>query len=78
MSLTVGNSAAQKIPGWAAFNMSVTHQDDVPQSSVVGYCQVIEAPPTQLSVVYNVLKRSMQMADELGHNDVAVVFDQAI
>ena len=29
-------------------------------------------------IVYTVLKRSLQMADQLGQQDVIVVFDQAI
>ncbi len=74
----VSVSGVQKIPGWAAFNASVTNIADIPRSSTVGYCQVINAPPTQLPVVYNILKRSLQMADELGQHDVVVVFDQAI
>jgi hypothetical protein len=50
----------------------------IPRQSNIGYCEVIDASPTELPVVYNVLKRSISMADQLNQQDVVVVFDQAI
>lgn len=71
------NVNEQKVPGWSAFNAKVS-QDSIPNPSSIGYCQVIDASPTQLPVVYNVLKRSVNMADQHDQEDVVIVFDQAI
>lgn len=65
----------QVIPSWTAFNMMLQEPH---RESTVGYCPVIEASPTELPTVFNVLKQSLQMADQLGQRDVIVVFDQAI
>ena len=51
--------------------------DDPPLPSVVGYSQVIDASPTDLSVVYTTLVK-LQMADQIRQKDVIVVFDYAI
>ena len=67
----------QVIPAWSGFNIKL-REDSVPRECSVGYCQVIEASPTELTTVYTVLQRSLQMADQLGQHDVIVVFDQAI
>lgn len=67
----------QVIPAWSGFNIKL-REDSVPRECSVGYCQVIEASPTELPTVYTVLQRSLQMADQLGQHDVIVVFDQAI
>ena len=49
-----------------------------PCESSIGYCQVIEASPTELPTVYTVLQRSLQMAQQLRQHDVIVIFNQAI
>ena len=67
----------QVIPAWSGFNIKL-REDSVPRECSVGFCQVIEASPTELPTVYTVLQRSLQMADQLGQHDVIVVFDQAI
>ena len=46
--------------------------------SVVGYCQLIDASPTELSTVYTLLKKSVEMAIQMGLDDTVVVLDQAI
>ena len=66
----------QIIPGWSGFN-TLFQQRSVPPS-VIGYCPVIPAPPTQLDVVYTLLTRSVSMAHMLGQQDVVVVVDQAV
>ena len=68
----------QVIPSWIAFNATFVSSDDPPLPSVVGYSQVIDASPTDLSVVYTTLVKSLQMADQIGQKDVIVVFDYAI
>ena len=52
--------------------------DDPPLPSVVGYSQIIDASPTDLSVVCIRLVKSLQMADQIGQKDAIVVFDYAI
>jgi len=53
------------ILGWTPFNKEL-YKEDLPQSSVVGYCPVIDASPTAMSTVYTLLKRSLSMADIIG------------
>ena len=65
------------ILGWTPFNKEL-YKEDLPQSSVVGYCPVIDASPTAMSTVYTLLKRSLSMADIIGQHDVVIVLDQAI
>ena len=52
-------TGTQMVLDWSGFNTVVTSNTPVP--SVVGYCPVIEASPTELSTVYTLLKRSVQM-----------------
>lgn len=49
-----------------------------PTKSVVGYCQLIDASTTELSTVYTLLKKSVEMAAQMGLDDTVVVLDQAI
>ena len=65
----------QRIPAWTSFNVSI--QTAIPRQSVIGYCQVIDANPTELTTVYTILQQSIAMADAIGQHDVPVVFDQA-
>lgn len=67
----------QVVPAWTSFNIKL-HASDVPRECCVGYCPVIEASPTELPTVYTLLRRSLQMADQLIQHDVVVVLDQAI
>lgn len=67
----------QVIPAWTAFNMKL-QEDAIPRESSVGYCQVIEASPTEMPTVYTILTRSLQMANQLQQSDAIVVLDQAI
>ena len=64
------------VPGWSGFNAAVSSNTPVP--SVVGYCPVIEASPTELSTVYTVLKRSVEMGRKLGLEEIIIVMDLAI
>ena len=72
------SQSQQVIPSWTAFNATFVSSDDPPLPSVVGYSQVIDASPTDLSVVYTTLVESLQMADQIGQKDVIVVFDYEI
>lgn len=72
-----GKVGCQVVPSWTPFN-SIFHQERIPRQSVIGYCQVIDAPPTDLTAVHDVLQRAAAMARELPQQDVVVVFDQAV
>ena len=74
---SLAQNQRQVIPAWSGFNV-LLRKDSIPRESSIGYCQVIEASPTELPTVYTVLQRSLQMAQQLGQHDVIVVFDQAI
>jgi len=67
----------QTVPGWSGFN-AVASDQKIPPKSAVGYCQLIDASPTELSTVYTLLKNSLEMATQLGLDDTVVVLDQAI
>lgn len=71
------NCINQTVPSWTGYNM-VAADKDVPPKSIVGYNQMIDASPTDLSTVYTLLKRSDEMAIKLGLSDTVVVLDQAI
>lgn len=71
------DSQQQVIPAWTGFN-TLRNEKGIPRECSIGYCQVIEASPTELPTVYTVLQRSLQIADQLGQHDVIIVFDQAI
>ena len=62
---------------WTGFN-TLRNENSILRECSIGYCQVIEASPTELSTVYTVLQRSLQIADQLGQHDVIIVLDQAI
>ena len=67
----------QVIPAWTGFHVNL-QENDVPRENSIGYCQVIEASPTELPTVYTVLQKSLQLAGQLSQHDVIVVFDRAI
>ena len=67
----------QTVPGWSGFNAVASNQE-IPPKSVVGYCPVIDASPTELFTVYTLLKKSLEMATQLNLDDTVVVLDQAI
>lgn len=54
------------------------YSENAPAYSLVGYCPVIEASPTELDTVYTLLKRSVAMGKKLGQDDIIIVMDQAI
>ena len=67
----------QRVPGWTGFN-SMLYSENAPTVSLVGYCPVIEASPTELDTVYTLLKRSVAMGKKLGQDDIIIEMDQAI
>ena len=71
------DDSPQSVPAWRGFN-ALANKEDIPTKSVVGYCQLIDASPTELSTVYTLLKKSVEMAEQIGLDDTVVVLDQAI
>lgn len=74
---TDNSNNKQTVPGWTGFN-SMLYSENAPAYSLVGYCPVIEASPTELDTVYTLLKRSVAMGKKLGQDDIIIVMDQAI
>ena len=60
-----------------SFNIKL-HESDTPRTCCVGYYPVIKASPSELLTVYPLLRRSLQMADQLIQHDFIVPLDQAI
>ena len=59
------------------FNGIVCKQD-ISRKSVVGYCQVIDASPMELSTVYTLVKKTVAKGKDIGVQDIMVVLDLAI
>ena len=74
---TLASDQSQVIPAWTGFNIKL-QQEYVPRESSIGYCQVIDASPTEIPTVYTLLHKSLQIAHQLGQQDEIIVFDQAI
>ena len=74
---TFASDQSQVIPAWTGFNIKL-RQEDVPRESPIGYCQIIDASLTEIPTVYTLLQKSLQIADQLGQQNVIIVFDQAI
>ena len=77
VSAAYGQCGQQVVPGWSGF-MSIMNKDVKVQESAVGYMPVIPSSPTQLGTVYLLLRRSMDLANQLGQPEIVVVLDQAI
>lgn len=58
---TFASDQSQVIPAWTGFNIQL-RQEDVPRDSSIGYCQVIDASPTEIPTVYTLLQKSLQIA----------------
>ena len=65
------------MPSWTSFFISV--RENVPVlESTVGYFETINAPMTEMSTVYEIMKRSCRIKDQLNLPSIVCVFDQAI
>ena len=62
-------SLKEQIPSWTAFFVKI-NKAETPRESVIGYSQVLDHSPTELSTVYTSLKTSIAMADQIGQTDV--------
>ena len=64
----------QSVPGWTRFNILVRNEHEVAKDNV-GYPPTINTPATNMSTVYQVLMRSMQIKETFNLKSIAVVFD---
>ena len=70
-------SEKQSVPSWTGFNILVRNDHEVVKDNV-GYLPTINAPATNMSTVYEVLTKSLQVKDTLNLQSIVVVFDQAL
>ena len=70
-------SEKQSVPSWTGFNILVRNDQEVVKDNV-GYLPTINAPATNMSTVYEVLTKSLQIKDTLNLQSIVVVFDQAL
>ena len=71
------SSENQIIPSWTGFNILARNKLVVANDSV-GYFPTLNAPATDMSTVYQVLTKSLQIKETLRLQNVVVVFDQAL
>ncbi|KAJ8050266.1 hypothetical protein HOLleu_03400 [Holothuria leucospilota] len=69
-------SRVQTIPSWSGFN--ALQRCVVPPQSSVGYLPCIQSSPTELSTVYSLLMKTMEICTKLEQEEIVVVLDQAI
>ena len=66
----------QCVPAWTGFN--IMSMNDIPKLSSIGYCPVINASPTDYSVVYTTLDLACKITRKIGQSHTILVLDQAI
>ena len=57
---------------------SVLLAENIPRQSLVNYCQVMDASPTELTTVNQILEMSIKMEAKLQQEDIVLVYDEAI
>lgn len=72
----LADSSERIFPGWTGCNTLL--QSEAPEICSIRYLTIIDASPTEYDTVYTILERSLEIADALKQEQVAVVFDQAI
>ena len=71
------NSEDQKVPSWTGFNIQTRDQVQV-TPDVVEYLPTINAPATELTTVFEILKQSEEIRKRLDLSSIVVVMDQAL
>ena len=66
------------LPNWTGFNTKLIYKRDIPTQSKIGYLPIIDASPTELSTVKEILNQSEKIADKLNLKYMCLVFDEAI
>ena len=65
------------LPNWTGFN-TMLKSNVIPAVSKIGYLPVIDASPTELATVKEILNKSEEIAKKLDLKYVCLVFDEAI
>ncbi|EDO35706.1 predicted protein [Nematostella vectensis] len=79
MYLTERTPAAvmkQTVSGWSGFNTIL--YPDLPLSSKIGYCPMMDGASTEFSTVYTVLKHAQKISAVACQEDTVITFDLAI
>ena len=71
------NLPKQVVPSWTGFYITV-RDNIVILESTIGYFESINAPTTEMSTVFEILKRSCRIMEKLKLPSIVCVFDQAI
>ena len=66
----------QSIPGWSGFHSR--YFSEIPVSTVIGYCPIINGSATEYSTIFTLMKVSQEMARRLQQDDSIITFDLAI
>ena len=66
----------QTVPGWTGFRKIVSVKVTFP--TIIGNCRTVPSPPTEMDVVFNVLKNVRTMLYQLGQKHPCVTVDESI
>ena len=70
--LRVHASEKQSVPSWTSFNILLGNDHEVAKDNV-GYLPTINVPATNMSTVYQVLIKSLQIKETLNLQSMVVV-----
>ena len=65
-----------RLPGWTGFN-TLLHRE-VPTMSKISYLPIIDNPITEISTINEILRQSVEIADELELKQLLLVADEAV
>jgi hypothetical protein len=64
------------LPGWTGFNTLLTETPS--RISKIGYLPVVDAPVTDISTIYTILRRSADITNQLHLQYAVLIFDEAV
>ena len=70
------NDADQKLPAWTGFN-SILSVKDLPIATI-RYMPFLRAPPSEMSTIYTILVRLVEVSETIGQPHILVTSDMAI
>ena len=76
ITFTQEGATHQLVPSWSAFNAIL--YPDIPCSTNIGYCSLLDASSTEFSTVYTVMKHGQQISQRVGQLEAVITFDLAI
>lgn len=75
----ISGSDGKPLPNWTGYNTLLNSEcHHLPPITTLGYLPVIDTSPTSMDTVHTILKQSIDIADELELDSIALVMDQAI